>query len=134
MTKAEEGHDMRLDRTLVREIRAANGDGSREAKFELLHKIDEARKEFSTPEIVTTFAEISRRHGRAVTAICVAATLWARRDRLDGWQLKWAELVLELWTTKPSLSHSDRAAIDDGVHPTRICEYAASFINGTTEY
>lgn len=125
---------MQLDRTLAKEIRALNGDGSRKAKFELLHKIDEASKEFSTPEIITAFAEISRRHGRAVTAICVAATLWARRDRLDGWRLKWAELVLELWTTKPSISGSDRAVIDDGVHPTRICEYTANFINCTTEY
>ena len=125
---------MKLDRTLAKEIRDAIGDGSREAKFALLHRIDEARKEFSTPEIVTKFTEISRKHGRAVTAICIAATLSARSDRLDGWQLRWAQLVLELWTTKPSLSGIDRAVIDDGVHPTRICEYAASFINFTTEY
>ena len=124
---------MKLDRTLEKEIKAANGDGSREAKFELLRKIKEAQKEFSTPKVITSFTEISRKHGRAVTAICVAATLWARRDRLEGWRLRWAELVLVLWTTKPAISGSDCAVINDGLHPTRICEYAASFINYTTE-
>lgn len=124
---------MKLDRTLAKEIKAANGDGGREAKFSLLRKIDEARKDMSTPEIMTQFNDMPRKHGRAVTAICVAATLWSRRDRLDGWRLKWAAEVLDLWTTKPP-SGVSRAVIDDGLHPTRICEYAASFINFTTEY
>lgn len=124
---------MKLDRTLAKEIKAANGDGGREAKFSLLRKIDEARKDMSTPEIMTQFEDMPRKHGRAVTAICVAATLWSRRDRLDGWRLKWAAEVLDLWTTKPP-SGVSRAVIEDGLHPTRICEYAASFINFTTEY
>lgn len=124
---------MKLDRTLAKEIKAANGDGGREAKFSLLRKIDEARKDMSTPEVMTQFNDMPRKHGRAVTAICVAATLWSRRDRLDGWRLKWAAEVLDLWTTKPP-SGVSRAVIDDGLHPTRICEYAASFINFTTEY
>ena len=124
---------MKLDRTLAKEIKAANGDGGREAKFSLLRKIDEARKDMSTPEVMTQFNDMPRKHGRAVTAICVAATLWSRRDRLDGWRLKWAAEVLDLWTTKPP-SGVSRAVIDDGLHPTRICEYAAGFINFTTEY
>ena len=124
---------MKLDRTLAKEIKAANGDGGREAKFSLLRKIDEARKDMSTPEVMTQFNDMPRKHGRAVTAICVAATLWSRRDRLDGWRLKWAAEVLDLWTTKPP-SGVSRAVIEDGLHPTRICEYAASFINFTTEY
>jgi len=125
---------MALDRTLVKEIKAANGDGSREAKFALLHKIDAAAKDMSTPEIRERFSEMLVRHGRAVTAICIAATLWIRRERLDDWQIPWAMEVLEHWTTKPkSETGIDRAYIDDQIHPTRICEYATSFIKCTTE-
>ena len=123
-----------LDMTLAREIKAANGDGRREAKFMLLHKVDAAAKDMSTPEIVERFNEMLIEHGRAVVAICVAATLWIRRERLDDWHIQWAMEVLELWTTKPkSETGISRAYIDDKVHPTRICEYAASFINCTTE-
>jgi hypothetical protein len=125
---------MALDRTLVKEIKAANGDGSREAKFTLLRKIDAAAKDMSTPEIRERFSEMLVRHGRAVTAICIAATLWIRRERLDDWQIPWAMEVLEHWTTKPkSETGISRAYIDDQIHPTHICEYAASFIKCTTE-
>ena len=122
-----------LDRTLVKEIKAAIGDGSREAKFALLKKIDAAAEEMSTPEIRERFNEMLVKHGRAVTAICVAATIWERRDRLDDWRIDWATEVLELWTTKPA-SGVIRAYIRDDLHPTRICEYAYSFIKLTSEY
>lgn len=122
-----------LDRTLVKEIKAAIGDGSREAKFALLKKIDAAAEEMSTPEIRERFNEMLVKHGRAVTAICVAATIWERRDRLDDWRIDWATEVLELWTTKPA-SGVIRAYIHDDLHPTRICEYAYSFIKLTSEY
>jgi hypothetical protein len=123
---------MKLDATLAREIKAANGDGSRDAKFALLHRIDAAVKDMSTPEIMERFNEMLVKHGRAVTAICVAATIWVRLERLDRWQMKWAEAVLALWTTKPPMG-AYRASFDDGLHPTRICEYAASFIKCSTE-
>ena len=122
---------MKLDSTLVREIRAANGDGGQDAKFALLHKIDDAQREMSTPKVRTEFNEILRRHGRAVTAICVAATLVSRKERLNNWNVQWAEAVLNLWSTKPA-SGIDRATIDDGLHPSRICEYAGPFIKLTT--
>lgn len=123
-----------LDRTLAKEIRALNSDGSREAKFSLLHRIDLAVKDFSSPQVISRFDELLRNHGRAVTAICIAATIWTRRERLDNWQLSWAQQVLDLWTTKPRTETGiSRANIDDGLHPTRICEYAASFIRLTTE-
>ena len=122
-----------LDRTLVKEIKAAIGDGSREAKFALLKKIDAAAEEMSTPEIRERFNDMLVKHGRAVTAICVAATIWERRDRLDDWRIDWATEVLELWTTKPA-SGVIRAYIRDDLHPTRICEYAYSFIKLTSEY
>ena len=123
-----------LDRTLAREIKLANGDGGREAKFALLHKIEQAAADFSTPQIMTAFDDLLRKHGRAITAICIAATIWQRRERLDNWQLTWARQVLDLWTTKPKTETGImRAYIDDKLHPTRVCEYAGSFIRLTTE-
>jgi hypothetical protein len=123
---------MKLDRTFAREIKALNGDGSREARFETLNKIRAANKELSTPEVRERFNDCMKTHGRAVTALCVASTLYTRRERLDEWGLTWALAVLNLWTNKMP-SFIDRASIDDGLHPTRICEYAGSFIRLTTE-
>ena len=122
-----------LDKTLVKAIKVAVGDGSREAKFALLAKIDAAAKDMSTPKIRERFNEMVVKHGRAVTAICVAATIFERRYRLDDWRIDWATAVLELWTTKPA-SGVIRAYIRDDLHPTRICEYADSFIRLTSEY
>lgn len=125
-----------LDRTLVKEIKAANGDGGHDAKFALLHKIHKAVKDMSTPDIAVRFDEMLVKHGRAVTAICTAATLWMRKERLElsGWELMWATKVLELWTTKPkSETGVGHANIDDRLHPTRILEYAASFMECTME-
>lgn len=125
-----------LDRTLAKEIKAANGDEGRDAKFALLHKIHEAVKDMSTPDIAERFDEMLVKHGRAVTAICIAATLWTRKERLElsGWELMWATKVLELWTTKPkSETGVGHACIDDQLHPTRILEYASSFMECTTE-
>lgn len=124
----------KLDRTLAKEIKAANGDGSREAKFSLLHRIDEAAKDFSTPDVIRDFDRLLAKHGRAVTAICIAATIWLRLERLDGWQFLWAQQVLEQWTTKPKTENGiSRAYINDGLHPTRICEYAGQFIRLNSE-
>ena len=123
---------MRLDRTLAKEIKALNGDGSREARFDTLRRVEAARKDLSTPEVRDRFNDCIRKHGRAVVAICVAATLYTRRERLDRWGLKWALEALECWTNRGQ-SFVDRSYIDDQLHPTRICEYAGSFIRATTE-
>jgi len=123
---------MKLDRTLAREIKALNGDGTREARFDTLNKVRAASKDLSTPKVREHFNDCLKTHGRAVTALCVASTLYTRRERLDEWGLEWALAVLNLWTNKMS-SFIDRASIDDGLHPTRICEYAGSFIQLTTE-
>ena len=123
---------MTLDRTLAREIKAVNGDGSRQTKFQFLAKLDAAKKDLSTTSIRENFDSILKKHGRATVAICVAATLWLRRERMEHCQLHWALAVLDLWTNR-SASNLDRAYIDDGLHPTRICEYAGPFIRLTTE-
>ena len=123
---------MKLDSTLVREIKALNGDGTREARFETLRKVRAANKDLSRPEVRGSFNETLNAHGRAVVALCVASTLYLRRERLDGWGLLWALTVLDLWTNRGP-QFIDMAIIDDCLHPTRICEYAGSFIRLTTE-
>jgi len=76
---------MKLDRTLFKEVKALAGNGSREAKFALLRRIDAARTDLSTPKARENFNACLSKHGRAVVAVCVAATLDARKDRLDCW-------------------------------------------------
>lgn len=123
---------MTLDRELSRELRALNGDGSREARFGTWRRVEAARKDLSSPEVRESFNECLRRHGRAVVSLCVAATLYTKRERLDGWCLSWALAVLDLWQNRGP-SFIERAVIDDGLHPTRICEYAGELIRVTTE-
>ena len=123
---------MKLDRTLVREIKALTGDGSREAKFALLKRIDAAKNDLSTIKVHDTFNDCLYEHGRGVVIICVAATLDARKERLDFWKWEWALEVLKLLPmfTPGNLA---RAYIDDGIHPTAICDYAGNLIRLTTE-
>lgn len=122
----------KLDRTLSREIKALNGDGERADRFDTLRKVRAAVKDLSTPEVMNRFDDCIKSHGRAVVALCVASTIYSRRDRLDDYGLDWARSVLNLWTNKFP-SYIDTANIDDGLHPTRIFEYAGSFIRLTTE-
>ena len=123
---------MKLDSTFAKEVKALNGDGSREARFAALRRIEAARKDLSSPEVREGFGDSLRLHGRAITAVCVAATLYSRRERIDRWGLGWALAGLDLWTNK-GRTFIDRANIDDGLHPTRICEYAGELIRLTTE-
>lgn len=64
-------------------------------------------------------------------AVCTAVTIWERRDRLNRYAVSWALEVLKLWTNRP---HDILMAyIDDGLHPSRIEEYARDFMRLTTE-
>lgn len=123
---------MKLDRTLVTEIKAAVGDGSRTAKFRLLARVSDACVDLSRADIRTEFGNVLRKHGRVPVVICVAATLDARKERLDYWEIGWAQEVLSLlpgWTQ----GNRDRAHIEDGIHPTAICDYAGNLIRYTSE-
>lgn len=124
---------MKLDRELLREIKKeANGDGSREAKFAFLKRAREARDMLSSPEVMSgKFTEAVGKCGRVPVAVCLAVTIWERRDRLNSGPVKWAREVLDAWTNKPV--NILTAYIDDGLHPTRIEEYAGGFIRCTTE-
>lgn len=123
---------MKLDKELAREIKAANGDGGRTDRFLFLAKIDAVVKELSTPDVIRNFDLCFKHHSRAAIAVCVAATIKRRYDRLDPRSVRWSDLVLECWTNRPP-SGINRAIIDDGLHPSRIEEYAGSFINMTIE-
>lgn len=125
---------MKLDRTLASEIKKqANGDGSREAKFAFIKKVRDASKMMSRSEVLHgKFDEALKVYGRVPVAICVAATLHQRRDHMDNRKLDWASEVLSIWTNRTAHGIED-AYINDGLHPTRICEYAGSLIELTTE-
>ncbi len=123
---------MKLDRTFAREVKkAANGDGSREARFAFLNPAKEAARKLSTPNVMREFDGILREYGRATVGLCVAVTVWERRDRLESRTVRWAMEVLKLWTNRPPDIRS--LYIGDNLHPSRIEEYAGSFIKLTTE-
>ncbi len=120
---------MKLDRTFAREIsKAANECESREARRTFMGRVRAAKEKLSTPEVQRTFGDALKECGRVPVAICVAATIIKRRDRLRAQTVRWAEAVLKLWTKNP-----DSAYIDDNLHPTRIEEYAGAFMRLTTE-
>lgn len=121
---------MKLDTTFIREIKAANGDGSREARFKFLATARVAASALSTPAVMTTFNDAVREHGRVAVAACVAATVLDRCDRLDPATVDWAKEVMHLWTNRTADLHG--VTINDNLHPTRIEEYAGGFIRLTT--
>ena len=124
---------MKLDRTFAREIsKAANECESREARRTFMGRVRAAKEKLSTPEVQRTFGDALKECGRVPVAICVAATIIKRRDRLRAQTVRWAEVVLALWKNKPG-DIDCIAYIDDNLHPTRIEEYAGSFIRLTTE-
>ncbi len=124
---------MKLDWTLAKEIKALGGDGSRGAKFELLRRIDAARSDLSTPQVMTNFDDCVMKHGRAIVAVCVAATLNAWHDFIGDWKIYWIDGVLNGLPSCITQQNLKRAVIDDGLHFSRVCEYARSFILATSE-
>ena len=123
---------MMIDKSLVREIKVLNGDGSREARFASWRHIEAAKKELSSTAAPVRFSDCLKKYGRGVVALCVASTLYEKRERLDNWGLRWSTCVLDLWTNRGP-TFRERAVIEDGLHPTRICDYAGEFIKLTTE-
>ena len=122
-----------VDKTLAREIRKAAPARlqDRDGYFAFVNKVCSAAKEMSVTTIREDFNRLAAKHGRAVTAVVLAATLYERRERLDNWNLDWARDVLSYWPHTEGLI--DRANIRDGIHPTAICDYADSFIRCNTE-
>lgn len=123
---------MKLDRTFSAELRKLNGDVGRDAKFATLKRVKDAKRSLSTPDVIYNFDECVKVHGRSIVALCVASTLYLRRERINFWGYEWAKEVIALWTNRGCCSLDD-ANIDDGLHPTRICDYAELLIILTTE-
>lgn len=121
----------KLDTCFAREVKKINGDGSREARFTFLNPARAAAKELSTPNVANIYGECIKKYGRVTVAICTAATIAERRDRLEFNTLQWANEVLKLWNNRPS--DISCVAIRDNLHPTRIEEYARELIKITTE-
>ena len=69
---------------------------------------------------------------RVPVAICTAVTIIYRQDRLEWRSVRWAQEVLKCWTNRPH-TDLDFAYINDGLHPSRIEEYAAGLMSVTTE-
>lgn len=127
---------MRLDQTFSKEIqRVANGDGSRDAQWAFRSTVLLAQEMLSTPKVRTLFDRCIKTYGRVPVAICVAVTIIVRHERLEPKSYQWALEVMRLWTNRPSKPIREFwfAVIDDGLHPTRIEEYAGSFMRLTTE-
>lgn len=123
---------MKLDTTFSREIKKANGDGGRADKFAFLKTAKAAARELSTPEVMRgAYDEAIKKYGRVSVAICTAATIKDRKERLSPSMYEWACRVLELWTNRPS--DIGELVIRDNLHPTRIEEYAAGLIEITQE-
>lgn len=123
---------MKLDRDFAREVKKqANGEGSREDRFRFLRTARAACAELSTTRARTVFPDVLRKYGRAAVAVCVAATVVAREDRLEPSTVRWGREVLTLWTNRPATLATVR--IEDNLHPSRIEEYAGEFIRLTTE-
>ena len=122
-----------LDKSFATEIRKANGGDSREARFALLREVRAAAAMLSTPSVMRTFGSVLRTYGRVPVALCVAATLHARRAELGNTSaLQWADEVMSCWTNR-SPHALDDAYIRDNLHCTRILEYAGSLIRLTSE-
>lgn len=124
---------MMLEKTLAKEIRKAAPARTQDqdSYFAFLNRVKEAARDMSVTTIRADFDKLSAKHGRAVTAVVLAATLYERRERLDCWNLDWACDTLRCWPHTAGTLES--AAIHDGIHPTAICDYAAGFIWSNTD-
>ena len=121
---------MKLNDNFLRELdRTANGDGSREAMLAFVTTAKKAVKELSTYKVVEKFDGILKRYGDAVVAVCVAKTIVENEERLSYRSIEWAKEVLRHWTNRPQ--NTDCVLIFDGLHPTRIENYADGLINKT---
>ena len=122
---------MKIDRLLAGEIKKANGDGTRATRFPFLNEVRDVIDECSTTKVFEVFPECLRHHSRASVAVAVALTISKRRDEISRKSVMWADAVLNLWTNRHSTL--DGMCFDDNLHPSRIEQYAGSFIKLTTE-
>lgn len=121
---------MKLTREFTRDLNRIDGDGTRAAKFAFFNPAREAAKELSSHSVIENFGNVICKYGRPTVGMCVAATVVARQDRLHRETVEWGREVLSHWHNKTQ-SNVDSLVINDGLHPTRIEQYAALFISST---
>lgn len=123
---------MTLDKEFRHEIaKLSNGDGSREARFAFKKVVETVARKLSCIRAPYLINESIRAFGRVPVAICLAVTILKKRDFMPDSIITWATDVLGEW--KNHTSDTGYAYIDDGLHCTRIAEYAGAFIRMTTE-
>lgn len=131
--ETEVTHTMKLDKTFIRDIKKiANGDGGADHRKAFRQTIKAANAELSSPTVRERYSECISKYGRVPVAICTAVTIIYRQDRLEWRSVRWAQEVLKCWTNRPH-TDLDFAYINDGLHPSRIEEYAAGLMSVTTE-
>lgn len=124
---------MRLDKAFSRDIKKiANGDGTPSHMKEFRQTLRAVDMELSSPKVTEKYSECIAKYGRVPVAICTAVTIVYRQNDLKQRSVQWGQEVLKCWTNRPRTSLSF-AYIDDGLHPSRIEEYAAGLMSVTTE-
>ena len=128
---------MKCDPTLLREIKLKAGKTKQErlafvaqcAAF--ADELGKAIKENNgLLSLKTIYDRETIKYPRAVNACCVASTIILRQHDMSQSAKEWALDVISAWT--PIAGHQLRAYIDDNLNPTRIEEYAGSFIRCTS--
>lgn len=129
---------MKADPVLLREIGRMAGKTRSERTFFLrqceafAHDLGKAIKgNNGMQSLKSIYDRVTLQYPRAVNACCLAATI-SMRDGMSKAAQIWAYDVLNAW--KPTASHRLMAYIDDNLNPTRIEEYAGSFIRITSIY
>ncbi len=113
----QEGWREMLDRTFVSEIKkVANGDGSREHRFELINELYDVSKALGNRY---EFDNCVKKYGRAKVALCVACTIIREKYRHETPQIMWAQAVMNLWTNRVERSIS---AATINIHPAILSD------------
>lgn len=119
-----------IEKSLASDIRRLCGDGSREARQAMNRALREAATDMSSTAVAGGLEPYIKAHGRAAVACVLAATIFERRNRLNREPVEWAMAVLEIWKGRTKPTHD--YAYNDGLHPTKVEDYARGFIRSTS--
>lgn len=125
-----------VERELAREIKKACGNGERADKFRLLGAVRGVQERMSRSDCARdpkgAMRAALKEYGRAAFALCLASTIvTARQDWVSGQTLAWANEVIGLWACRPM--DIAQVAYNDGLHPSKLAEYAGDFVRMTME-
>ena len=123
---------MKLDMELAKDLKRANGDGTRSTRFGFLRKVEDAAQMMRCTAAPQLLPDAIKTYGREAVACALAASIMERQNRLNHRTVEWATAVLDIWTNHGSL---DGCTIADNLHPSKIewPEYAGKFIRLTSE-